>query len=508
MNDTLEPALRIAGLRKSFGGVRALQDVDLQVERGQVLGLLGQNGSGKSTLVKILTSVYVPDGGDVYVFGARVALPARDPKKTGIAVVHQDIGLEDSLTVFENVEASVDFGTKPLLPIRRKREWQALDALRADLKIDLDLDAPVSTLTPAKRTLVGVLRAMRMLRDYGSNTVLIMDEPTSSLSAPEAKQVTNLLQRVAESGAGVMFISHRLGEVLEVCDSITVLKDGIVTLSQPTGDLTQSDLTHAMLGVRMDSFYPARPVNVKSDPALVITDLVSDDQLKGISVTINKGEIVGFTGLTGMGQEDLPSLLSGQRKAQSGSIDIEGTTSLASSADGAIRQGVALVPGNRARDGGWLDASASENVTLPVLAKLSNKGVLSPKREVEYVAPLMKSLSVRPDDPRKRLGDFSGGNQQKVIMAKWLQTQPKLLVLDEPTQGVDAGAKHEILSLIVDVANQGGAVVMVSGDHEQLAHTCNRVFVLHEGRIVDEQIGAAMSEESLIKACNRASEAP
>lgn len=505
MTDIQEPALRIENLCKSFGGVQALQNVDLQVQPGQVLGLLGQNGSGKSTLVKILTSVYVPDGGNVYVFGRRLTMPAKDPKKTGIAVVHQDIGLEDSLTVFENVEASVDFGTKPLLPIRRRHEWSELDSLRAELKIDLDLNAPVSSLTPAKRTLVGVLRAMRMLRDFGSNTVLIMDEPTSSLSAPEAKQVTNLLRRVAESGAGVMFISHRLGEVLEVCDAITVLKDGCVTLSQETGALTQSDLTHAMLGVRMESFYPDRPSNVRPEPAVVITDLSFDEQLNGITVTVNKGEIVGFTGLTGMGQEDLPALLSGQRLATSGTIEIDGNIPLATSAVGTIRQGVSLVPGNRARDGGWLDATAAENVTLPVLGKLSTKGVLSPKREVNYVAPLMKSLSVRPDDPRKRLGDFSGGNQQKVIMAKWLQTNPKLLVLDEPTQGVDAGAKHEILSLIVQVANEGGAVVMVSGDHEQLAHTCNRVFVLHEGRIVDEQIGDAMSEESLIAACNRAS---
>ena len=504
MNNIQEPAVRIEGLRKSFGGVRALQDVDVQVQPGQILGLLGQNGSGKSTLVKILTSVYTPDGGDVYVFGRRLSLPAKDPKRTGISVVHQDIGLEDTLTVFENVEASVDYGTKPFFPIRKRREWSELDAMRADLMIDLDLDAPVSSLTPAKRTLVGVLRAMRMLRDYGSHAVLIMDEPTSSLSAPEAKKVTGLLRRVAESGAGVMFISHRLGEVLEVCDSITVLKDGLVTLSQATGELTQSDLTHAMLGVRMDSFYPARPRNVKSEPAIVITDLTSDEQLNGISVTINKGEIVGFTGLTGMGQEDLPGLLSGQQRAKSGSISIEGNIPLATSAIGTIGQGVALVPGNRARDGGWLDASATENVTLPILSKLSSKGVLSPKREVEYVTPLMKSLSVRPDDPTKRLGDFSGGNQQKVILAKWLQTEPKLLVLDEPTQGVDAGAKHEILSLIVEVANKGSAVIMVSGDHEQLAHTCNRVFVLHEGRIVDEQIGDSMSEESLITACNRA----
>ena len=499
-----ESALRIHKLSKSFGGVRALRDVDLEVGQGKVLGLLGQNGSGKSTLVKILTSVYVPDGGEVYVFDRQVPLPAKDPKKTGIAVVHQDIGLEDTMSVFENVEASVDFGTKPLLPIRRKREWSDLESLRDDLKIDLDLNAPVSSLTPAKRTLVGVLRAMRMLRDFGANTVLIMDEPTSSLSAPEAKQVTSLLRRVAESGAGVMFISHRLGEVLEVCDEITVLKDGVVTLSQPTGDLTQADVTQAMLGLRMESFYPPRPSKVRSEPAVVITDLASHDYLNGISVTISKGEIVGFTGLTGMGHEDLPALLSGQELARSGSIEIEGTVPLATTPIGAIRQGVALVPGNRARDGGWLDATATENVTLPVLDRLSTRGILSPKREVEYVAPLMKSLSVRPDDPRKRLGDFSGGNQQKVVMAKWLQTDPKILVLDEPTQGVDAGAKHEILSLIVEVADKGGAVVMVSGDHEQLAHTCNRVYVLRDGRIVDEQFGDAMSEESLIAACNSA----
>lgn len=505
MMTSQEPALRIEKLSKSFGGVKALQDVDLIVKPGEVLGLLGQNGSGKSTLVKILTSVYAADGGAVSVFGSQVTLPAKDPKKTGIAVVHQDIGLEDTLTVFENVEASVDFGTKPLLPIPRKREWAELDALRAELKIELDLDAPVSTLSPAKRTLVGVLRAMRLLRNYGSRTVLIMDEPTSALSAPEAKQVTNLLRRVAESGAGVMFISHRLGEVLEVCDAITVLKDGVVTLSQDTGELTQSDLTHAMLGLRMESFYPARPTQVKADPAIVITDLKSDEQLNGITVTINKGEIVGFTGLTGMGQEDLPALLSGQKSATSGSITIEGHVPLANSTVGTIAQGVALVPGNRARDGGWLEATAAENVTLPVLKKISSKGVLYPSKEVKQVAPLMSALSVRPNDPRKRLGDFSGGNQQKIVMAKWLQTDPKILILDEPTQGVDAGAKHEILTLIVEVANKGGAVVMVSGDHEQLAHTCNRVFVLHEGRIVDEQIGDSMSEESLIAACNRAS---
>jgi len=497
------PALRIEGLRKSFGGVCALQDVDIELGKGELLGLLGQNGSGKSTLVKILTSVYAPDRGEVYVFGQRTALPAKDLKKTSIAVVHQDIGLEDTMSVFENVETAVDFGTLPLFPIRRKKEWAKLAELRDELRIDLDLDAKVSSLSPAKRTFVGVLRAMRMLRDQGPNTILIMDEPTSSLATPDALQVTNLLRRVADSGAGVMFISHRLGEVLEVCDSITVLKDGEVTLSQATGDLTQSDITQAMLGRRMDSFYPPRPSNLKSEPALVLNDLASAERLNGISLTVYRGEIVGFTGLTGMGQEDLPALLSGQMSATRGSVELENGVPLAQTPVGTIRQGVALVPGNRARDGGWLDATAAENITLPILRRISRRGVISTKREGDHVTPLMTALSVRPNDPRKRLGDFSGGNQQKVVMAKWLQTEPQVLVLDEPTQGVDAGAKHEILTLIRGVAERGGAVIMVSGDHEQLAHTCNRVFILCDGRIVDEQIGDAMTEESLIAACNR-----
>lgn len=505
MSVDIAPALRVKGLRKSFGGVHALQDVDLAVGRGQVLGLLGQNGSGKSTLVKILTSVYAPDEGEVEVFGRRVALPSKDPKKTVIAVVHQDIGLEDTMTVFENVESTVNFGTLPLLPIRHAREWARLEALRAELGIDVDLDVKVSSLSPAKRTFVGVLRAMRMLGNHGSETVLIMDEPTSSLSAPDARQVTSLLRRVADSGAGVMFISHRLGEVLDLCDSITVLKDGKVTLAQATGDLSQADLTQAMLGRRMDSFYPSRPARVSSEPALVIQDLASAETVRGISLTIHKGEVVGLTGLTGMGHEEVPALLSGQTTAQKGTVHLADGVALAETPLGAIRQGVVLVPGNRARDGGWLDATATENLTLPVLDKISRWGVLSPRREVGHAEPIMEALAVRPNDPGKRLGDFSGGNQQKVVMGKWLQTEPKVLVLDEPTQGVDAGAKHEILTMIVGVADRGGAVIMVSGDHEQLAHTCNRVFVLRDGRIVDEQAGDAMSEETLIAACNRVS---
>lgn len=495
-------ALQVNNVSKAFGGVKALSGVNLTVRSGEVHGLLGQNGSGKSTLVKILTSVQPADSGEVHLFGKRLNLPAKAPQHVGIAVVHQDVGLNDTMTVFENTEAAVNYGTWSLLPINKRREQARLEELKEQFHISIDLEAVVGDLTPAERTMVGILRAMRVLRDHDANAVLILDEPTSSLSAPDARQVTDLMKRVADSGTGVVFISHRLAEVLEVCDSVTVFKDGQVMLTQATGEMTQTDITDAMLGRRMEAFYPARSQHAPGELLLDISHLRAGTRLKDLTMQVHAGEIIGVTGLTGMGQELLPSILNADLPFEGGTVLVRNKDPLAKKPLGTIKQGISVVPGNRPRDGGWLDATATENITLPVLSNLAKLGVLQPSKEAAYVAPLMNSLEVRPNDPKKRMSNFSGGNQQKLVMAKWLQTQPQILVLDEPTQGVDAGAKHEILSLIADVAAKGGSVIVVSGDHEQLAHICHRVLVLQDGKVATEIGIDQLSEAAIIQACN------
>lgn len=496
-------ALAASGVRKSFGGVEVLHGVDLHVPAGEVHGLLGQNGCGKSTLVKAITGVHAPDAGHLVVHGREVPFPVNNPRLHGISVIHQDVGLVDSMTVLDNVSSTVGFGTRSWLPIPTGAERRRLETLMDTLQVSLDLDASVSTLSAAQRTFVGMLRSLRALDGRGlEESLFILDEPTTSLPAPEALLVTGLMRRVADAGGAVVFISHRLGEVLEVCDSATILRSGEQVFSGSLDGMDAGTLTEVILGRRMETFYP-RPTAPQGDraPALVVEGL-RGRQVRDVSFTLHPGEVLGVTGLMGMGQEELPELLAGGIPRRAGTVQLSNGVPAGDTLREVIAQGMVLVPANRVRDNAWVDASARENLTLPRLQHYATWRGIDEVAERTDVQSWMTRLGTVPAEPERRLSGFSGGNQQKVVTAKWLAMEPDVMLLDEPTQGVDAGAKHDLLEVLLERARDGAALVIFSGDHDQLAHVCTRVLVLVDGRVAHEVTGSALSEENLMRLCN------
>ncbi len=494
---------------KAYGGARALDGLDLHVAAGEVHALLGQNGCGKSTLVKALTGVHSPDTGTAAVFGRELTYPVTAPHTHGIAVIHQDIGLVDQMTVLENLGVNAGYGTRLLGPVSTRREKRVYADLMERLGMALPFDVLVADLAPAERSLLAVVRAMRLLEAHeGDGQLFILDEPTAALSGGEAEKLLALMRRMAELGAGVVFISHRLAEVMTVCDSMTVMRGGKAVTSSPIAQTTREDIVAAMLGRRMEDFFPDPPAEplrsgVASAKARLVVDGVSGNVVRDVTFTVHAGEVVGITGLAGMGQEELPGLIAGVSAPKAGYTSVDGMRLRSRSPREAIDAGVALVPGNRLRDGCWIAGSAAENLTLPILTRFSRPWGIDSAAEFTHARARMVEVGTRPDDPTLPMAAFSGGNQQKVVFAKWLQTRPGVLLLDEPTQGVDPGAAHDLLEDVVQTAEAGSAVVVFSGDHEQLAAICHRVLVLHHGRLVAEVTRASgdLNEATLLHAC-------
>ncbi|MDH3007514.1 sugar ABC transporter ATP-binding protein [Gordonia alkanivorans] len=501
---TAGPALQIEGLSKQFDGNYALHPLDWEVKRGEVHALCGQNGSGKSTMIKCLAGYYRPDSGRVRLFGRELDLPVRNPAEHGIAVIHQDLGLAPEMTVLENIGVATGYGTRGFGWVRDRQEAKACREIAERLGIELPLNTLVADLSPAQRALVGLVRAVRALGDGHEGHLFILDEPTASLSHSEAAQVTAMMRSVAELGSSVIFVSHRLSEVLDDCDSVTVLRDGKRVLTRSTAGLTRSDLVADILGRRLTDYYPDPPERSGATPAQLVLENVSGGVVKDLSVTVEKGEIVGFTGLAGMGHEELPLVLAGKLPRTGGTVTVDGTTVEPNRPRAAIAAGLALVPGNRHRDGVWLDASAAENVTLPSLGSFTKFGVATNwRKERSTAVDLVEESGAVPAQPHWPIRQFSGGNQQKIVLSKWLHLDPTVLLLDEPTQGVDAGASRQLLDRVADLAADGASVLVFSGDHEQLAAICHRVLVLHHGEVVAELPRAELSEQALLEACEQ-----
>ncbi|NQX27292.1 sugar ABC transporter ATP-binding protein [Microbacteriaceae bacterium VKM Ac-2854] len=493
-------ALRVANLRKTYGGAVALDDTSLTVRAGEVHALLGQNGCGKSTLVKSLTGVITPDSGSVEVYGSALEMPLSDPHTRGIAVIHQDIGLVEDMTVLENLGANARYGTHLLAPVDVKNERTIYTELMHGLGFQFPLDALVSTLSPAERALLAVVRALRLMEGETDSQLFILDEPTAALSRPEAARLLALMRTVADRGSAVVFISHRLAEVMEVCDRATVMRAGRDVVEVAIADTTRADLVAHMLGRRLDDFYPEPPAIAPGAVRLAVEG-ITGDRVDDVSFAVRAGEVVGVTGLAGMGQEELPFLLSGAQKARRGAVAIDGSATTLRTPAAAIQAGVALVPGNRLRDGLWIAGTAEENVVLPVLGRFSGLFGVRQKDVRARAAELMTRVRVHPNQPEYPMAAFSGGNQQKVVFAKWLQKEPGVLLLDEPTQGVDPGSAKELLAAAMDTAAGGSAVVVFSGEHEMLAAVCHRVLVLHHGSLIAELAGDALTEHALLEAC-------
>ena len=498
-------ALSLRSISKTFAGTRVLTDVALDLEPGEVLGLVGENGSGKSTLVKIITGYHSPDGGAIgRAWGRPLSFPV-DPTRLGVAAIHQDMGLVPEMTVLENMGVSVGYGAAHFHPVRwRSERGRCAEALHRTATMNIEPDALVGTLTSVEQAMVALARATRQLGGESDNQIFILDEPTAYLSGPEADRVMELIRTVARRGASVIFISHHLQEVLDNCDRVIVLRDGHVAMETQASECSPMKLVSNMLGRDVEGFYPDRLVpRGGGEPALTVSRLTGK-VVEDLSFEVAKGEFLGVTGLAGMGQEELPYLLAGVTKARAGSVTLGAGEPLGESPGSARRAGVALVPANRQRDGLWLEATASENLSLPVLGRYFSRGWLDRRGEARRSQELMQTFGVVPTDDKMVVKSFSGGNQQKLVLAKWLQDPPDVVLLDEPTQGVDAGARRQILTMLRDVAAHGAAVVLFSSDLEQVAEMCTRVLVLARGRVSATVAGADVSEEGLLSLCQGA----
>jgi ribose transport system ATP-binding protein len=503
------PVLAARHISKRFGGVLALDDVALSVRTGEVHGLLGHNGSGKSTLIKILAGYHAPErGGELEIDRRPVRLPLAPGqfRSLGMAFVHQDPGLISALSVVENLRiGSIARGY--LSHISWRREVQHVAAILTEFAIDCDPLALVEDLPPWQRPLLAIVRALDemravMKREAGRHGVLVLDEPTANLGDAGVQKLFAVIRQIAAQEYGVLFVSHDLDEVLGVTDRLTVLRDGRVVGIRETAGLSKNELVEMIVGRRVERGATTPPVPAGAETVAEVNGL-RGPSVRTVDLIVSKGEIVGLTGLVGSGFAEIGAMLIGSVPARAGRLRIDAAELELRTIDPprAIAAGMVYVPGDRLREGCIGDLTLAENASLPVLRRFFRSGILRLRALNRYVSALCEQFEVRPAEPALSLDSLSGGNQQKVLLAKWLQLQPHLLILQEPTQGVDVGSREQIFAIIREYARRGGAVLCASSDHEQLAVLCNRVLIFHRGRIGVELTGAGMVKERISYEC-------
>ena len=492
------PAAAARRISKRFGGVRALDEVGIVAGHGEVHGLLGENGSGKSTLVKVLAGYHAPDpGGELEIDGRRVELPLRPGQAgaRGLAFVHQDLGLIPSLSVTENIRIA-ELAAASLPFISWARERRLAQAALERLGIDVDPTATVADLSLVQRAQVAIARAVGQLAAHGTGEpggLLVLDEPTAYLPRLERHHLFALIREVAAAGTAVLFVSHDLDEVLAITDRITVLREGrnVATLDARNADAAR--LIELIVGVTHGSAPAPIPKPSATGVCATITEL-SGAIAHDVSLTIGEGEVVGLTGLAGSGFDEIPYLLYGALPSRAGTLELERSFDLADMTPArALAAGIALVPGDRGRDGGVPSLSVGANVTLPALDRYASRHRLNRRKMDRDAAALLARHDVRPGDPAVALGELSGGNQQKALLAKWIDAGPRLLLLDEPTRGVDIGARARISTTLAALARDGVAMLCASSDHNELSLLCHRVLVFGAGRLSSELAGAEVT---------------
>ena len=516
------PLIRVAGVTKRFGGVQALRGVNLEVLPGEVHALLGENGAGKSTLIKILSGVHAYDEGSIEIAGKSVAFdsPAQS-RAAGVAVVYQDLSLVESLSVGANLMLGREPRTR--LGFVKKRQLTAMvnDFLRAH-GIPLDARTPVGSLPFAYRQMTEICKAL-----MGDVRILILDEPTSALTGGEEQILFDAIRTVTSRGVGVIYVTHRLNEVFRISQRVTVFRDGLNVGMFPTAQTDMKQLVAAIIGpghaalharertaVGSASNVPAvgkENVAVAAQPILALSK-VGNDRLRDVDLTVCKGEIHGLAGLIGSGRTEILETIFGLRVVDTGSIVIDDQALSRITPAQAIKLGVALVPEDRHVQGLVLDHSIERNLTLPRLPQFSRWGWLRSQAAVQQAQNSMKKLAVKAPGSSTYVKFLSGGNQQKVVFAKWDHPRPKLLLLDEPTVGVDVGAREEIYGVVQDAARAGTGVLVVSSDLDELLRLCDRISIVVDGRIVNTLdralLGNAEALHHLIQLSRSTTESP
>jgi ribose transport system ATP-binding protein len=483
-----EQLLSLRHVSKTFDGTVAVDDVSMDLAVGDVCGLVGPNGCGKSTLIKILAGVYRADpGSEVQLHG--------DDGSTSMVFVHQDLGLVPDASVLENIALGTGYQTRSGW-IRARAQREATVALLDQFDVQVSPEALIGELAPANRSLVAIARAFAMLRR--SSGLLVLDEPTASLTSEEADRVLGAATEVAARGNAVLFVSHRLDEILRVCNKVAVMRDGRIIDVTATAGLAHQRLVELMLGRPVEAVASSPPAPKDTINVLEVHGL-HGPRLRDVSVEVAAGEVVGVTGLLGSGKSELARMIAGAQPVGSGVVIAEpnGRKVQVRNPRDARGAGIAYLPPDRRGQGAVLPFTATENLTLPDLRSFFGRTGLRHRAEKRETRRWMDKVDVMPRSPDKPFATFSGGNQQKLVLAKWLRLEPQVLVLDEPTQAVDVGAVADIYRLITEYAERGLAVMVMSSEWEDLARICTRVYVLERGRVVAELQGAALTADGI-----------
>jgi len=492
--DVENSALWVArGVYKSFPGVQALEDVSLEIFPGEVHALIGENGSGKSTLVKCIAGVHPRDQGELLYRGTPAVFHnPTEARLHGIATIYQEFSLVPSLSVAENIFLG-NYRTKKKTgmidwPVMREDTRKVLETL----SLALDPDATVSTLSAAEQQLVEIAKAISM-----DSSLLIMDEPTAALGLTETKHLMDLIRRLTAQGKAILYISHRLDEVFGIADRVTILKDGRRVKTAPISELKVSEVVRMMVGFDIGQHYP-KERNVKEQPRLEVEHMSTDNGVHDVSFTFNVGEVFGLGGMLGSGRTEIIRAIFGLDRIASGQIRLDGKEVQFHSPKEAIASGIGLIPENRKTDGSFFNFEGPKNITISRLKALLQGPWLRLSKERQIGKTYLEKMNVSPMAMERSVQYLSGGNQQKVIIARWLFSQARLLIMDEPTQGIDIGAKHEIYKVINELTANGISILLISSDFPELLAMSDRVAVVRDGHILQITDGNRMSEYELI----------
>jgi len=490
---SIEPLLEMRGISKNFPGVRALDDVDLTLYPGEVLALLGENGAGKSTLIKILGGAHPPDAGEIYIEGHHVRIDSpQSAQKAGVGIIHQEFNLVPALTARENIFLGSHRHALSWLNAARERQ-EALQLFRR-IGIEVDPEKPCRDLTVAQQQIVEIAKALSV-----EARIVVMDEPTAALTPREVEGLASVIQELKAQGIGIIYISHRLDEIEQMADRMMVLRDGTHVGTRPMDQVSREEIIEMMVGRSLDNEFP----KVKSTPGeecLVVRGLTRSPAVRDVSFSIRRGEILGIAGLVGSGRTEMARILFGADQKDRGEIWFNGEAVNIQSPRQAIRLGICLLTEDRKSQGLVLGISVQENFGLPNLKEFSVLGLINASQEGQAFSGYVEQLKIKTTGPSQRTETLSGGNQQKVVLAKWLQLNAQLVIFDEPTRGIDVGTKYEIYLLMNELAAQGKAILMISSELPEVLGMSDRILVMHEGTVAGEITDpASTSQEEVMR---------
>ncbi|MBU3218159.1 sugar ABC transporter ATP-binding protein [Clostridium estertheticum] len=489
------PFLEMKGISKCFPGVKALDNINLSLYKGEVLALLGENGAGKSTLIKILGGVYQKDDGKVVIQGSEVDIKnVKEAEKLGISIIHQELSVLPNLTVAENLF----LGNEKINKVTKKVDKKTMNTMCKDyLK---QIGSNVDPEEYVKNISIGEMQMLEIVKAISKNSnIIVMDEPTSALTDTETEKLFKVVEMLKSRDIAIIYISHRLDEIFAICDRINVLRDGKYVGEVKVNDVSKDDLITMMVGRKMEEQYPyKKPTNVT--PILKLKDVCLEGILKSINLEVRAGEILGMSGLMGSGRSEVAKVIFGEYKKTSGSIEMNGKQVNINCPKDAINNGIAYLSEDRKKEGLILPLSVKQNMTLASLDKFEKKIFrISKADEKNVVDEYIKKLAIKTPTQDQLIKNLSGGNQQKVIIAKWLIQSPKVLIIDEPTRGIDVGAKKEIYDVLNQLKAEGKAVIMISSDMSEVLGISDRIVVMHEGKITGELSRQEATQESIMK---------